>query len=129
MLINNKMLQLPLIQGGMGVGVSLGNLAGNVAKCGCMGVISSVNIGYREKDFISNSKNANERAFREEIRKARNISEGNGLIAVNIMVATNYYSDMVKIAVEDALMLLFQVQVYHLIFLSSQKELRRWQSP
>ena len=43
MLIGGKELEIPIIQGGMGVGVSLSSLAGNVAKCGGMGVISSVN--------------------------------------------------------------------------------------
>ena len=42
--LRNKTLQVPIIQGGMGVGVSLGNLAGHVAKCGGMGVISTAHI-------------------------------------------------------------------------------------
>ena len=45
--LRNKTLQVPIIQGGMGVGVSLGNLAGHVAKCGGMGVISTAHTGYR----------------------------------------------------------------------------------
>ena len=49
--IRNKTLQVPIIQGGMGVGVSLGNLAGHVAKCGGMGVISTAHTGYRREDF------------------------------------------------------------------------------
>jgi len=98
----NRNKPLPLIiQGGMGVGVSLGNLAGNVAKCGGMGVISSVNAGFRETDFNVNAKEANARAFREEIKKAKKIADGQGLIAVNIMVATNFYEEMVQIAVEE----------------------------
>ena len=44
--LRNKTLQVPIIQGGMGVGVSLGNLAGHVAKCGGMGVISTAHTGY-----------------------------------------------------------------------------------
>ena len=54
--INQKSLTVPLIQGGMGVGVSLGNLAGYVAKCGAMGVISTAHPGYKEDDFESNHK-------------------------------------------------------------------------
>ena len=50
MRIRNKELAIPMIQGGMGIGVSLGNLAGAVAHCGAMGVISTVNAGYREPD-------------------------------------------------------------------------------
>ena len=49
--INQKSLTVPLIQGGMGVGVSLGSLAGHVAKCGAMGVISTAHPGYKEDDF------------------------------------------------------------------------------
>ena len=52
--LNGKLLKHGIIQGGMGVGVSLSELAGNVAKEGCMGVISSVNIGYKENDFLKN---------------------------------------------------------------------------
>lgn len=52
MRIQKKELPVPIIQGGMGVGVSLSKLAGNVAKCGGMGVISSVNAGYEEPDFM-----------------------------------------------------------------------------
>ena len=44
----------PIVQGGMGVGVSLSSLAGNVAKCGGVGTISGVHPGYREADFKEN---------------------------------------------------------------------------
>ena len=54
--INQKSLTVPLIQGGMGVGVSLGSLAGHVAKCGAMGVISTAHPGYKEDDFESNHR-------------------------------------------------------------------------
>ena len=76
--IKNKHFSVPIIQGGMGVGVSLSGLAGAVAKCGGVGVISSVNAGYREKDFETNPLNANLRALENEIKKAKSISEGNG---------------------------------------------------
>ena len=49
--LRNKTLQVPIIQGGMGVGVSLGNLAGHVAKCGGMGVISTAHTGYLAELF------------------------------------------------------------------------------
>ena len=55
--INQKSLTVPLIQGGMGVGVSLGSLAGHVAKCGAMGVISTAHPGYKEcNSLIISSK-------------------------------------------------------------------------
>lgn len=67
--INHKKMSIPLIQGGMGVGVSLGNLAGHVAKCGAMGVISTAHPGYREEDFESNHREANIRALKKKLKK------------------------------------------------------------
>lgn len=61
----------PIIQGGMGVGVSLSSLASSVANEGGIGVISTAQIGYQEKDFATSSHKANERALRSEIRRAR----------------------------------------------------------
>ena len=97
--INGKHLAHGIIQGGMGVGVSLSELAGNVAKQGCMGVISSVNIGFREKDFQTNPFEANIRALKEHIARAKEIAGGNGLIGVNIMVAVSHYEETVKAAI------------------------------
>lgn len=89
--IKDRTLELPIIQGGMGVGVSLGRLAGTVASFGAMGTISMVDIGFKEEDFWKNSLEANIRAYRKEIAKAKEISKGRGLIAVNMMsVATDY---------------------------------------
>lgn len=98
--LKNKKI-LPLMQGGMGVGVSLSGLAGNMALNNAIGTISAVNIGYREKDFWNNSLEANLRALRNEIKKAREISKEKGLIAVNIMTAINNYDEMVKCAAEE----------------------------
>lgn len=100
MKINNKELRIPIIQGGMGIGVSLSSLAGNVAKQGGMGVISSVNAGYKDGGFERNPMEANLRCFRNEIFKAKEISGGNGLVAVNIMVAVSNYELTVKTAIE-----------------------------
>lgn len=101
MIINQKELAVPIIQGGMGVAISLSNLAGHVAKCGAMGVISSVNAGFASEEFQTNPKDANEKAFRQEIRRAKEIAGGKGLVAVNIMVATNFYNEMAQAAVEE----------------------------
>ena len=51
--------KLPVIQGGMGVGISLGGLAGAVAKEGGIGIISAAQIGFREPDFDRNPREAN----------------------------------------------------------------------
>lgn len=99
--INQKCLSIPLIQGGMGVGVSLGNLAGHVARCGAMGVISTAHPGYREDDFESNHREANIRALKKEILKAQKISQGNGLVAINAMVALKDYDELINVALES----------------------------
>ena len=98
--IGNLIAKIPVIQGGMGVGVSLSRLAGNVASCGGVGVISTAQIGWREPDFYKNPMEANFRASGKEIQKAREIAKGAGILAVNIMVATQKYEEYVKKAVE-----------------------------
>ncbi len=100
MIIAGRVIDIPLIQGGMGVGISLGNLAGTVAKHGGMGVISTAGIGYRRSDFWKNLPDANAEALKEEIAKARAISGGRGMIAINAMVATTDYENSVKTAIK-----------------------------
>lgn len=100
MKIGNKELQIPIIQGGMGVGVSLGNLAGHVAKCGGLGVISSVNAGYMEPRFEADSKGANFFTLKNEIKRAKYIANGNGLVGVNIMTAVSNYEETCRVAAE-----------------------------
>lgn len=92
--------RVPLIQGGMGVGVSLSGLAGAVAAAGGIGVISTAQIGYRDPDFDRHPIECNLRAIDDEIKKARAIARG-GAIGVNIMVATKRYEDYVKAAVKS----------------------------
>lgn len=94
-------LKVPVFQGGMGVGVSLGGLAGAVAKEGGAGTISTAQIGFRENDFESNPLMANLRAIGKEIEKARNIACGNGAVGVNIMTVTQNYGEYVKEAVKQ----------------------------
>ncbi|MBR1633942.1 MAG: nitronate monooxygenase [Lachnospiraceae bacterium] len=97
--LRDKILPIPLIQGGMGVGISLGRLAGSVAKCGAMGVISSVNAGFDEPDFDTDPMAANLRALEREIKKAKEIAAGNGLVGVNIMTAVTHYKETCLCAV------------------------------
>ena len=92
--IGEKLTKFPLIQGGMGVGISLGRLAGTVAKEGGIGIISTAQIGYREKDFDQNTAEANQRAILSEMKKARAISP-DGIIGYNIMVALKEYASHV----------------------------------
>ncbi|MCY6356786.1 NAD(P)H-dependent flavin oxidoreductase [Clostridium sp. ZS2-4] len=92
--------KLPIIQGGMGIGISLSSLASAVANAGGIGVISGVQIGYKEEDFETNTLNANIRALKKEIQKARKLSP-NGILGVNIMVAATHYKELVLAAVKE----------------------------
>ncbi|MGI5962915.1 MAG: NAD(P)H-dependent flavin oxidoreductase [Lawsonibacter sp.] len=98
--IGGKELRLPVIQGGMGVGVSLSGLAGAVAACGGMGCISAAHPGYREPDFRRDPQEANLRALKQEICRAKELSKGVGLVAVNLMVAMRQYAALARAAVE-----------------------------
>ena len=98
--IGDLVLQRPVIQGGMGVGISLHKLAGAVAASGGMGLISTAQIGFREPDFKTNFVEANLRAIRREMQKAREIAP-KGAIGFNIMVATKHYDLWVKEAIKS----------------------------
>ncbi len=91
--------KLPIIQGGMGIGVSGWKLSSAVANAGGIGIISGAQSGYRENDFAKNTIESNLRAFREEIRKAKENTKG--IIGVNIMVAMKNYAELVKVAVDE----------------------------
>lgn len=93
--------KVPIIQGGMGVGISLSSLAGAVAKEGGVGVISAAQPGFREPDFYTNTKQANMRALAREIKKAKEIAGGNGIVGVNIMVAVTNYEGFVQCCIEN----------------------------
>lgn len=99
--IGNKESKYPIIQGGMGVGVSLHRLAGNVSKEGGIGIISTADIGYQEPDFDTNPMQANLRAIGSEIKKARQIAGNDKILGVNIMVALQNYAEIVKECVKQ----------------------------
>lgn len=98
--LGNRELALPLIQGGMGVGVSMGGLAGAVAAEGAMGTLSTADAGWNEPDFAAHPQQANLRALRREVQRAKRLAAGAGLVAVNAMVATRQYADSVRTALE-----------------------------
>lgn len=100
MKLGNRELALPLIQGGMGVGVSMGGLAGAVAAKGAMGTLSTADAGWNEPDFAAHPQQANLRALRREVQRAKRLASGSGLVAVNAMVATRQYADSVRAALE-----------------------------
>ena len=85
--IRGKTLPLPILQGGMGVGISLDGLAGAVAACGGMGTLSTAVCGFQEPDFAKRPFEANLRALDRQVRRAKELARGVGLVAVNAMVA------------------------------------------
>ena len=87
---------VPIIQGGMGVGVSLSGLAGAVARAGGIGIISTAQIGFAEEGFERDQPAANLRAIRKHIARAKEIAGGNGLVGVNVMTALKHYADHVR---------------------------------
>lgn len=89
----------PVIQGGMGVGISLSSLAGAVAKAGGIGIISTAQIGFRDPEFRKNPMAANLAAIHSELKKARETAP-DGILGFNIMVATREYARYVKEAVK-----------------------------
>lgn len=97
--IGDLKVKVPVIQGGMGIGISLGGLAGAVAEAGGVGMISAAQIGFREPDFDTDTKRANLRAIKKEYEKARKAAP-DGVIGFNIMVAMRHYEDYVQAAVK-----------------------------
>ncbi len=97
--IGRRTVPLPIVQGGMGVGISLSGLASAVALRGGVGVIAANGIGMIEPDYFSDGRAANVRAMRSELRKAR--ASTGGLIGVNIMVAANDFQQLLDVCVEE----------------------------
>jgi nitronate monooxygenase len=108
---------LPIVQGGMGVGVSAHRLAGSVAALGAMGTIASVDLRRHHPDLMARTRGlepgvaataraksaidkANLEALEREIRGARQLSDGRGVIALNIMRAVGEYAPSVRRALE-----------------------------
>lgn len=96
--IGDLTAKVPVVQGGMGVGISLSRLASAVANHGGVGVIAAAMIGMKEPDVAKNPLEANLRALREELVKARQMTQG--IVGVNIMVALTTFAEMVKTSIE-----------------------------
>ena len=103
--IGDLKIKLPVIQGGMGVAISLSGLASAVANEGGVGVISAVAIGMTEPGYEKNFRESNKSALRREIRKAKSLT--NGVLGVNIMLAVTDYDEMLKIALEEKIDIVF----------------------
>lgn len=96
---------LPIVQGGMGVGISAHRLAGEVARLGAVGTIASIDLRHHHPDLLKQTERCRDRgkieqanlvALDREIRAAQEIAGGNGLIAVNVMRAVSQYPDYVR---------------------------------
>ena len=96
---------MPIIQGGMGIGISLSGLASAVANMGGIGVISTVGIGLINKSPGESYKQSNIDAIRKEIQKAK--AKTNGILGVNIMSVITNFSDMVKTTIEEGVDVIF----------------------
>jgi nitronate monooxygenase len=101
---------LPIVQGGMGVGISASSLAGAVAKEGAMGTIASIDLRHHHPDLLAQCKldpsletmeAANQIALKREITRAKETSNGNGMVAVNVMRAVSSYEASVRTACES----------------------------
>jgi nitronate monooxygenase len=103
--IGHLISRLPIIQGGMGVGISMSGLASAVANAGGIGVIAGAMAGISEKDVATNGLEANCRALAREIRRAR--EKTRGILGVNIMVALTHFADMVKTALAEKIDIIF----------------------
>jgi len=103
--IGDLVPKIPIIQGGMGVGISLSGLASAVANEGGVGVIAGAMIGITESDISADPVKANNRALRREIRKAKEMTKG--ILGVNVMVALTNVVDMVKTSIEEGIDIIF----------------------
>ena len=103
--IGDLKIRVPIIQGGMGIGISLSRLASAVANMGGVGIISTVGIGLTSKQTGLGYRKNNIEAIRNEIRKARELTSG--VLGVNIMSVITDFSDMVKTSIEEGIDIIF----------------------
>jgi len=103
--IGNLAIAVPIVQGGMGVGISLSGLASAVANEGGVGVISSAGLGLLYREFTTDYLDASIQGLKEELRKAREKTKG--VIGVNVMVAMSNFADMVKTSIAEKADIIF----------------------
>ena len=105
LVIGDLTIQVPIIQGGMGVGISLSGLSSAVADQGGVGVLAAAMPGIHEKDIATDPDAANIRVITREIRKAKQMTQG--VLGVNIMVALTNYADMVRTSIAEGIDIIF----------------------
>lgn len=106
LVIGDLVARVPIIQGGMGIGVSMSGLAGAVAREGGIGVISAAQPGFEEPDFFRNTFEANKRAMVKQLKRAREIAP-HGIIGVNMMCRGRHYGEYVRNAVQHGADIIF----------------------
>jgi nitronate monooxygenase len=105
LVIGDLTIPVPIIQGGMGVGISLSGLSSAVANEGGIGVVSAAMPGIHEPDIATDSDSANIRVLTREIRKAKKLTRG--VLGVNVMVALTNYAQMVRTAIVEGIDIIF----------------------
>ncbi|MBR5877248.1 MAG: nitronate monooxygenase [Alistipes sp.] len=103
--IGDLVAQVPIVQGGMGVGISLSGLASAVANAGGIGVIASAGLGVIYRECAETVAEASIYGLKEELRKARQATKG--AIGVNIMVALTNFADLAKTAIKEGADIIF----------------------
>ncbi len=103
--IGDLKARIPIIQGGMGVGISLSGLASAVANEGGIGVISAAGLGLLYKKLSPNYTEAGNLGLAAEIRKAR--EKAKGIIGVNVMVALSDFAELVKTSIAEKVDIIF----------------------
>ncbi len=103
--IGGKVSRVPIIQGGMGVCISLSGLAAAVANEGGVGVIATPGIAMHEADLGSDFTNSNNRILRKEIQKAKQLTKG--VIGVNIMMALSNFGELARVSIEEGVDVIF----------------------
>jgi nitronate monooxygenase len=103
--IGHLIADVPIVQGGMGVGISLSNLSSAVANEGAIGVIATAGIGMFEPDADKKPVQANRRALEKEIAKAK--AQTDGIIGVNVMIALSDWENLVDCAVKEGADMVF----------------------
>ena len=104
--IGKHTARIPIVQGGMSVGISLSGLAAAVAREGGIGVIGCAGIGSTEPDVHTDYNTANKRALVKQIKTARE-NAGGGVLGVNIMMALSDYDLLIQTAMEEGIDIIF----------------------
>lgn len=103
--IGNLLIPVPIVQGGMGVGVSMSGLAAAVANQGGVGVISAAGLGLVHRNSALDYLQANIEGLKIEIQKAKEKTQG--IIGVNIMMAMTNFSDLVRTSIAEKVDIIF----------------------